>query len=326
MQSNASFGNHRYARRMAFDPRRLAVLQAVAEHRSFTAAAEALFTTQPAVSRQIARLEQEVAVQLVIRGPRHVALTPAGEALAVHARTLLPAIDAAEREMHSYASPDGGAVRLGAVPSVMASLVPDALTRLRSQRPRVRVQLSESWSDELLERIARGELDLAVVSAAASDVPAQQALLISDPFVAVLPTGHRLARRDVLRLSDLRDEPLIVAPSPAIRRELVRVCAWAGFVPEIVATVGGGASELLVVTGIGVALVPASAAPNSSGLVVRPVPDVPPRSLVLAAAHRQHRTGAERDLEAALVTAAARHVGPRPGLTPPRPSSTVPPR
>ena len=298
---------------MAFDPRRLAVLRAVAEHRSFTAAAEALFTTQPAVSRQIARLEQEVAVQLVIRGPRQVALTPAGEALAAHARTLLPAIDAAEREMHSYASPDGGAVRLGAVPSAMASLVPDALAALRTVRPRVLVRLDESWSDELLERIGRGELDLAIVSAAASDVPAENALLLSEPFVAVLPSRHRLARRRVLSLSDLRGEPLVVAPSPAIRRELVRVCAWAGFVPEIIATVGSSASERLVAAGIGVALVPASTASNASGLVVRPVPDVPHRSLVLAAAHRQHRTGAERDLEAALIIAAARHARLLPG-------------
>jgi DNA-binding transcriptional LysR family regulator len=304
MQSNANFGGHRYAERMAFDPRRLAMLRAVSEYRSFTAAAEALFTTQPAVSRQIARLEQEVAVQLVIRGPRQVALTPAGEALAAHARTLLPAIDAAEREMHSYASADGGAVRLGAVPSAMASLVPDALAALRTVRPRVQVRLDESWSDDLLERIARRELDLAIVSAAASDVPAKNTLLISEPFVAVLPSRHRLARRRVLSLSDLRGEPLVVAPSPAIRRELVRVCAWAGFVPEITATVGASASARLVASGIGVALVPASTAPKARGLVVRPVPDVPPRSLVLASAHREHRTGAERDLEAALVTAA----------------------
>jgi DNA-binding transcriptional LysR family regulator len=290
---------------MAFDPRRLAVLRAVAEHRSFTAAAEALFTTQPAVSRQIARLEQEVAVQLVIRGPRRVALTPAGEALAAHARTLLPAIDAAEREMQSYASPDGGAVRLGAVPSVMTSLVADALTALRTVRPRVVVQLEERWSDDLLERIGHGELDLAVVSAAASDVPAENTLLVSEPMVAVLPPRHRLARRRVLNLSDLRGEPLIVAPSPTIRRALVRVCAWAGFVPNIAATVGATASARLVAAGIGIALVPASTAPTAHGLLIRPVLDIPPRSLVLVSAHRELRTGAERDLQAALVTAAA---------------------
>jgi DNA-binding transcriptional LysR family regulator len=304
MQSNANFGTNRYDDGMAFDPRRLAVLRAVEEHRSFTSAAEALFTSQPAVSRQIARLEQEVAVQLVIRGPRQVALTPAGEALAAHARTLLPAIDAAEREMQSYASPEGGAVRLGAVPSVMASLVPEALAALRTVRPRVVVRLDESWSDDLLERIGRGELDLAIISAVASDVPTENTLLISEPFVAVLPSRHRLAGRRVLSLADLRGEPLIVAPSPAVRRELVRVCAWAGFVPEITATVGGSASERLVAAGIGIALIPASTAPTTHGLVVRPVPDVPRRNIVLAAAHRAHRTGAERDLEAALVTAA----------------------
>jgi DNA-binding transcriptional LysR family regulator len=304
MQSNADSDLEQYAWRMAFDPRRLAVLTAVAEHGSFTAAAEALLTTQPAVSRQIAGLEKELAVSLVVRGSRRIALTPAGEALLAHARTLLPAMDAAERGMRAYAAPDGGAVRLGAVPSAMASLVPGALSALRARRPQVVVRVDEGWSDDLLSRVACGELDLAVVSAPATDVPDEHTLLASESFVALLPRGHRLARRRSLALRDLRGEALVVAPSPAVRRELVRVCAWAGFVPEVVATASGVAAERLVVGGVGVALVPESAASAEGSVIVRTVRDVPRRSLVIARAPRARRTGAERDLESSLVEVA----------------------
>ena len=306
---------------MAFDPRRLAVLEAVAQRRSFTAAAEALLTTQPAVSRQIAALERELAVQLVVRGPRSVTLTPAGEALLAHAETLLPAIDAASREMGAYAAPDGGAVRLGAVPSAMASIVPDALLALRARRPRVMVEADEGWSDDLLRRVDRGDLDLAVVSGLAGGDAGDRTLLAAEPFVALLPRGHRLARRRTLALADLRDESWIVAPSPGVRGELVAVCARAGFAPHIVATASWVATERLVAAGLGVALPPASAVGRTPGAAVRQLSDPPQRSLVLVRAPRARRTGAERDLEATLAQAAFTPAPGAPALrTPGRPA------
>jgi len=79
MQSNADIACQRYDRRIGFDVRRLQVLRAIGEYRSFTRAAAVLVMTQPAVSRQLAALENEVGVQLVTRGPRHVSLTPAAQ-------------------------------------------------------------------------------------------------------------------------------------------------------------------------------------------------------------------------------------------------------
>lgn len=304
MQSNANAGCQRYDWRMEFDPRRLEVLCAVAEHRSFTAAADALVTTQPAVSRQIARLEQELGVQLVIRGPRRVTLTRAGEALVAQAQTVLPAIDAAAREMRAYAAADGGAVRFGAVPSAMTALVPPALVALRERRPRVVVRADEGWSDDLIERVARGDLDLAVVSVPAGAVSPESTLLSADSFVALLPATHHLASQSELALADLRDEPWIVAPPPGVRRELLRVSARAGFVPEIVATASWEATVELVAVGLGVALVPESALAGKQGVAIRPVRDVPQRNLVIAYATRPRRTAVERDLASALGAAA----------------------
>src|SRR5690349_16891057 len=144
--------------------------------------------TKPAVSRQLAALEAEVGVQLVARGPRHVALTPAGSALVEEAAAILPAIDAAGRRVRGFAASDGGAVRIGAVPSALAGFVPDALRALRAERPRVEMHVEEGWSGDLVRRTARGDLDLAVVSAGDGTRSPPGAPLLREPFVALLPT------------------------------------------------------------------------------------------------------------------------------------------
>ena len=190
----------RYGLRM-FDPRRLVVLEAIAEHRSFTKAAEALFTSQPAVSRQIAALERELAASLVVRDARSVVLTAAGEALLEHARTLLPAIDAAAREVAAHGAPDGGSVRLGAVPSAITSFIPAAIEALRADRPRVRVRIDEGWGEDLVVQTSRGTLDLAVVSAACR---------------TRLSPANRADQRRLRRLAARRPPPRGLAPS----------CSW----------------------------------------------------------------------------------------------------
>jgi len=113
--------------------------------------------TQPSVSRQLVALEREVGVRLVERSARHVALTPAGEALLEHAEVLLPALDAAVRHMQLFRDPDGGIVRLGALPSAIADLVPRALRRMHAEGARVDFRLHEGWSETLAAAVARDD-------------------------------------------------------------------------------------------------------------------------------------------------------------------------
>lgn len=310
MQSNAGLARQRYAWRIVFDARRLQVLRAIGEHRSFTRAAAALVMTQPAVSRQLASLEAEVGVQLVIRGPRHVSLTPAGAALLEEAGTILPAIDAAARRISGFAASDGGAVRLGAVPSALASFVPTALKELRAQRPRVEIQVEEGWSAELARLTARGELDLAIVSTGSpSPLPAGPTLL-QELFVAVMSADHPLARRSKrLSLRDLADEPWLVAPDPGGRQAVLGACAAAGFSPRIVGSAAWHAAGSLIAIGLGVALAPESTAARLAldpRVVGKALADVPVRELRLITPPRAHRTPAERDLELNLREAARR--------------------
>jgi DNA-binding transcriptional LysR family regulator len=288
------------------DARRLRVLRAIAEHRSFTRAAEALVMTQPAVSRQLASLEAEVGAQLVARGPRHVSLTPAGAALAEDAAAILPAIDAAARRVRGLAASDGGAVRLGAVPSALATFVPDALRALRVRRPRVEIRVDEGWSRDLARLAARGDLDLAVVSASGTAPPPGDRLL-REPFVALLPAGLPLARLRRLALRDLAGEPWLVAPEPGGREAMLAACAAAGFAPRIAGSAAWHAAGRLIAIGLGVALAPASTAERlarEAGVVARPLADGPVRELRLIRSPHTRRTPAERDLEAHLHEAA----------------------
>jgi DNA-binding transcriptional LysR family regulator len=287
-----------------FDARRLQVLRAIAEHRSFRRAAEALTLTQPAVSRQLATLEAEVGVRLVERGPRHVSLTPAGAALVEEAGTILPAIEAAARRMTGFAAPDGGAVRIGAVPSALATFVPAALTALRERRPRVDIEVEEGWSTDLVRLTASGDLDLAVVSGTSGGDT-----LLREPYVALLCADHALAARKSLALADLAVEPWIVAPEPGGRQAVLVACAQAGFTPRIVSSAGWHAAEQLIAIGVGVALAPASTGTRlerEPGVVAKPLTDVPVRELRLIRAPRTRRTPAERELETELRAAASR--------------------
>lgn len=288
------------------DVRRLVVLRAIAEHRSFTRAARQLVTTQPAVSRQLAALEGEVGAQLVVRGPRHVSLTPAGAALLQDAEAILPAIESAARRVRAFSAADAGAVRIGAVPSALATFVPRALRALRARRPRVEVQVDEGWSADLARLAARGDLDLAVVSATGA-VRADGRLLVREPFLALLPADGRLARRRRLALRDLAGEGWLVAPGPGGRDAVLAACAAAGFSPRITGSASWDAAGPLVGAGIGVALAPegaAAAVARERGVVARPLADGPVRELRLIRPPGRRRTPVERDLEEDLLQAA----------------------
>jgi DNA-binding transcriptional LysR family regulator len=293
---------------MAFDPRRLAVLRAIAEHRSLTRAAETLAMSQPAVSRQLAALERELGgIELVTRGPRHVSVTPAGAALLEEADAILPAIDAASRRLSGFRSDDGGAVRLGAVPSAMAAFVPDALRALRGERPRAEIAAEEGWSTDLARLIARGNLDIAIISTPASvAMPADT--LLREPFYAMLPAGHPLGRHAQLELGQLADEPWVVASDPAGRLPMLTACARAGFTPRIVASASWDAAEALIATGLGVTMVPRSTAARvqrPDAVAARLLADVPERELLMVGARRAQRMPVELALERRLREAAA---------------------
>ncbi|MFI0817315.1 LysR family transcriptional regulator [Streptomyces sp. NPDC021098] len=277
------------------DIHQLAVIAGVARAGSYTAAAELLGYTQPAVSYRMRSLERTIGVQLAVRSGRGVRLTPAGHRLAQHAEAVLSALGAVEDEFRTYAAHARGMVRVAAIHSACASLLPGAVARLRSARPDVQIVLERATSPDAYRALQDGTTDLAVVSVrddARPDEPSAETgadtgadpeaevvdlPLISDPRCVLLPADHPLAGLRTIPLSALAEESWVLDED---RDEFTAACARAGFEPRTVALTNDPATAHdLVAHGVGAAVAEGLAlAPRPDPRVVaRPLRGWPPR-------------------------------------------------
>ena len=279
---------------MGMDTVRLTVFRAVATLGSFTSAAKSLRYTQSAVSRQIAALEDDLAVALFDREARGVRLTEEGRVLLTHAEAVLDRMDVARRELATLRAVDGGRLRIGAFATAEAALVPRAMAAFQKDFPNVELSLSDGLSATLATSLRTGELDVAVVNHG----PALDGLtthhLLDDPQFVALPPGHRLAHRKTLRLTELAEENWI-AGSTTVEDTLIGACLRSGFRPTVRYVVQEWtAKQGLVAAGLGITLVPGlltgAVRPD---LVLKRLrsPDMTPRKVVAvvtdrAVAHR----------------------------------------
>jgi DNA-binding transcriptional LysR family regulator len=273
------------------DPRRILTFREVARHRSFSRAAAALSLTQPAVSQQVAALERVLGVPLLVRGPGGPVPTEAGELLLVHADAVADRLALAGAQLAELAEAARHHLRLGAFPSAMATLVPDAIQALQDREPAVRVDVTEGTGSALEAAVARGELHLALVFEDARSAPgagaARRDLLFEERFVVALAPGHPLAGRARIRLADVAGERW-TAPS---RSGLVaRAIRDAGAEPEIpYVTADPLAIRRLVAAGLAVALMPRLLAGSMTGIATVEVADSPRRRVeVVTPQGRRH--------------------------------------
>jgi DNA-binding transcriptional LysR family regulator len=295
---------------MPLDVRRLRVLREVASHGSFSAAADALAFTQPAVSRQIATLEAEAGTRLVDRTARGVRLTPAGELLVEHADAILGRLATAESQLEALAELDAGRLRLGAFPTANATLTALAIASFAQDHAGVELRLIEGRSDETLPLLAAGEIDLAVVTDAGAEVPADVQLehLMDDPFFVALPREHPLAVERELRMEDLRDETWIEGRHCA--DALLKAAHDAGFEPRVAFDSAEWLGKQgLVAAGVGITLIPTLAIGTvRDGLVLRSLgPDGPVRRIFLATHGWLSPTPAVAPMQAILRRVAREH-------------------
>ena len=244
--------------------RRLQVLAEVADRGSFSAAAASLEMTQSAVSQHISALEGAVGMPVVDRTSRPPQLTEAGAALVRHARAVLIRLDAAEQELAAVAGRRHGRVRLGAFPTALATFVPPALATFKRRVPTVTLSVVDDHMPQLLRRLGDGEIDLAIVyGPEAQPDPAFQQFeripLFDDPFRAVLPPAHRLARKKTtIPLGELSGETWIGGSAASGWFRIVRqACREAGFEPQVALTSDDYVGiQSLVAANLGVTVVP----------------------------------------------------------------------
>jgi DNA-binding transcriptional LysR family regulator len=204
------------------DSRRLKHFLAVYDLRSIGQAAEKLFLTQPALSKSIRQLEEDLEVKLFDRTPLGVVPTVYGDALAQHARVIRSEMRHAETEIANLRGAVKGHVTVGCGPSVAASLMPLATEKLRKAKPGIRFTIIEGLVDTILPALRRGEIDLAVGAwprPADSDVTAET--LVRDRVCVVAGPRHVLTRKKSVELSDLLEFPWVLPPESQRFRQLL---------------------------------------------------------------------------------------------------------
>jgi DNA-binding transcriptional LysR family regulator len=260
------------------DPRRLRILLAVAEGKSFTAAAQRLSLTQSAVSQQMAALEREAGVTLLIRTPQGVSLTEAGSMLAERSYRLLADVAAVEAELLT-AGDAKAEIRLGAFSTAALELLPQALRAFRDARPDVRVSLVSLPSGDITTSLWDGSIH-ALLAWEYSFAPQPlnrrlaQYRLPDDPLLAVLPAGHPLAARTELALADLAGEPWMTRTHrEPYENAYETMCRIAGFEPEVVFRVDDYETmQGLIAAGLGVSMAPAlSLVRHRPDVAIRPI-------------------------------------------------------
>lgn len=299
---------------------RLETFAEVAKQGSLSAAALELDYTQSAISQQIAGLEAEAGVTLLDRHARGTRLTAAGQALLAHAEGVLSRLEAAQAEMAAIGGLRGGLLRAASFPTAGATLMPLAIATFRARHPEVEITLAEGEPEQIVPRLADGELDLALIFEFDRDAQESERLarveLLHDPMYLALPAGHPLARRQPLRLEGLHEQAWIqTSRKSACARHVVRSCQAAGFTPNVsfesddYQTIQG-----LVAAGVGVALIPELALSSvRQDIAIRALhPHPPGRQVVAMSPKGASRTPAAKAMLSILREIAARYtpIGP----------------
>ena len=239
--------------------RDLRYLVALADLRHFGKAADACFVSQPTLSTQIRKLEEELGVTLIERAPRKVMLTSAGQDVVARARRIVADVDQMKEAARRSRDPESGSLRLGVFPTLGPYLLPHVLPQLQVRFPNLELLLVEEKSDVLLARLREGKLDAALLALPVHDEQLHTEFLFEEPFVLAAPSQHPLASRESLSMGDLTDQTLLLLEDGhCLRDQAMDVCRLSG------ANEKGGfrATSLetlrqMVAAGVGVTLLPA---------------------------------------------------------------------
>ena len=253
---------------------------AVAETGHFGRAAAKCFVSQPTLSGQIKKLEDELGITIFERTNRSVEITPVGKAILTHARSIMEQADAIRQLAQAHRDPLAGALRIGAIPTLSPYLMPLILAPLKKRLPQMKLFLSEEMTKTLLERLHSHEIDAALLATTVQDKEFDTLPLFAEPFWVAYARDHAFYEKDQIRLRDLTNENLLLlAEGHCLADQAMEVCKVKerqthGEMADL------RASSLetliqLVGAGYGITLVPALAMRGSwtagSGVVAQPL-------------------------------------------------------
>jgi LysR family transcriptional regulator, hydrogen peroxide-inducible genes activator len=255
-----------FSKAVSMELHQLRYFCAVAETGSFSRAAEQSHVSQPSLSQQIMKLEDELGARLFDRLGRSVRLTETGQTFLPRARTVLRELEAARGDVAEQKDSVGGSVAIGVIPTVAPYFLPERLTWFSRKFPQVRLTVVEEITPLLLDQVRASKVDLAILALPIRGHEFETFPLLTERLFAALPPDHKLAKRRSLSLKDLRSQPfLLLRDGHCFRDTAVAACDRARLHPQIIFESGQFSSLLSMVgAGMGVSIVPEMAIDKKS--------------------------------------------------------------
>jgi len=243
--------------------RELEYLVAVNDERHFHRAAERCFVSQPTLSGQLKKLEEELGVLLVERNNRQVTMTEAGKTVVQHARKVLDEIDVIKNVANYYHDPMVGDIRVGIIPTIAPYLLPIIMSKLNKQFPKLKIWLYEYQTDVLLDKLQRSELDFLILALPVEKHDFKEMDLFREPFRLAVNKNNALAKKMNVNLGDMaKQKLLLLEEGHCLRGHVLDVCLLAGVKEE--GQYHATSLETLrhmVGEGVGITLIPELAVP-----------------------------------------------------------------
>ncbi|SHM59331.1 LysR family transcriptional regulator, hydrogen peroxide-inducible genes activator [Flavobacterium xinjiangense] len=202
---------------------------AVAEHKNFTLAAEKCFVTQPTLSMQIQKIEEELSIQIFDRSKKPIQLTDIGQKIVNQAKNIVNEADRIQDIVEQQKGFIGGEFRLGIIPTIMPTLLPMFLNNFIKKYPKVKLIIEELNTEEIITKLNNGHLDAAIAATPLMEEKIKEIVLYFEPFVAYIPESHQNFQKEEIEVSDLNlDEILLLQDGHCFRDGILNLCKSQG--------------------------------------------------------------------------------------------------
>ncbi|TDE07860.1 hydrogen peroxide-inducible genes activator [Flavobacterium sandaracinum] len=198
---------------------------AVAEHKNFTLAAEKCFVTQPTLSMQIQKIEEELSIQIFDRTKKPIQLTDIGQKIVNQAKNIVNEADRIQDIVEQQKGFIGGEFRLGIIPTIMPTLLPMFLNNFIKKYPKVKLIIEELNTEEIITKLKNGHLDAGIAATPLMEDKIKEIVLYFEPFVAYIPESHHHFQKEEIEVSDLNlDEILLLQDGHCFRDGILNLC------------------------------------------------------------------------------------------------------
>ncbi|GGD27679.1 LysR substrate-binding domain-containing protein [Hyunsoonleella pacifica] len=198
---------------------------AVAEHQNFTKAAEKCFVTQPTLSMQIQKLEDELDILIFDRSKKPIELTDVGKKIVTQAKNIVNESYRIQDIVDQQKGFIGGEFKLGIIPTIMPTLLPMFLNAFIKKYPKIKLKIEELTTEEIIHRINEGHLDAAIAATPLQSENIKERVLYFEPFVAFVPPGHKLHTQDKIKTDDLViEDMLLLEDGHCFRDGVINLC------------------------------------------------------------------------------------------------------